>query len=108
MENFKSFQGHLIHLTITTLGMLPLGQELALAYPLQLPSSNTIAQSTPKNQTEQIFLEVEGRLEAGDRKLDDGALSDIHRFEGQAGQTVTVRLESNDFDSYVGLADSSN
>ena len=108
MKIFKYFQGNFINLTITTLGMLPLGQELALAYPLQLPSSNTIAQSTPKNQTEQIFLEVEGRLEAGDRKLDDGALSDIHRFEGQAGQTVTIRLESNDFDSYVGLVDSSN
>jgi Trypsin-like peptidase domain/Bacterial pre-peptidase C-terminal domain len=48
------------------------------------------------------LLQERGELRAGDTTLpDDGSLFDLYAFEGQAGQTVTITLESTDFDTYV-------
>lgn len=44
---------------------------------------------------------VTGRLQAGDGRLDDGQYLDGWTFAGRAGQTVTVDLESSDFDTRV-------
>lgn len=54
----------------------------------------------------EILLQVEGVLEGGDSVLNDGSLYDAHTFEGRAGQTVAITLESIDFDTFLLLGDS--
>ena len=52
-----------------------------------------------------ILLE-RGVLEAGDTMLpNDNSFFDLHSFEGRAGQTVTITLESDEFDTYLVLLD---
>ena len=46
---------------------------------------------------------LSGQLESGDSTLDSGEYSDIFTFDGQAGQTISVELNSTDFDTYIGL-----
>lgn len=54
----------------------------------------------------QPILQVQGALEQGDNVLDeDKSLYDVHDFEGRAGQSVTISVESTDFDTYVLIAD---
>lgn len=48
---------------------------------------------------------VEGELHADSSQLDDGSYADLYALTGQAGQIVTVRLESSDFDAYLILRD---
>ncbi|MEM1279822.1 MAG: CHAT domain-containing tetratricopeptide repeat protein [Cyanobacteria bacterium P01_H01_bin.152] len=78
--------------------------ELSASQPLiQHPSSSEVARSL-LSQTEPIgnvLLEVEGVLEKGDLQANNGSLYDAYMFEGQAGQSVTIRLESQDFDTYL-------
>jgi len=51
-----------------------------------------------------VLLQRQGTLERGDEVLpSDGSLYDIHTFEGRAGQRVTIRLESNEFDTYLAI-----
>ncbi|WP_199246378.1 tetratricopeptide repeat protein [[Phormidium] sp. ETS-05] len=51
-------------------------------------------------------LQKNGTLEPGDRTLErDGSLYDMHIFSGKAGQTITITLESPDFDTYLILLD---
>lgn len=47
----------------------------------------------------------EGALEAGDRRLRGGELADEYRFDGVAGQQVSLGLSSRDFDTYLILID---
>lgn len=50
------------------------------------------------------ILRENGILDSSDLVLEsDGSLYDEYTFEGQAGQEVTVRLESSEFDPYVVL-----
>jgi len=66
-----------------------------------LPSS-----SKPTTVAQRTILEERGTLERGDRELsDDGSLYDVYTFEGRAGQSVTLRVESGDFDTYLILLD---
>ena len=52
----------------------------------------------------QWILRQEGELKAGDSIVpSDGSFYDDYRFEGQAGQTITITLESDDFDTYLVL-----
>lgn len=44
-----------------------------------------------------------GVLEDGDETLESGEFRDVYTFEGQAGQNVSVVLQSTDFDPYLGL-----
>jgi hypothetical protein len=47
---------------------------------------------------------VTGRLEAGDSILaDDSSFVDAYRYRGHAGERVTVRMESPDFDTYLSV-----
>jgi len=57
-------------------------------------SGDRLAQATP-------ILEVNGVLEPGDPTLSDGSLYDDYTFEGRAGQSVTITLESSDFNTYL-------
>lgn len=48
-----------------------------------------------------------GALEEGDRVIaDDGSLYDFYPIQGEAGDSLTIYLESDDFDTFVALVDS--
>jgi CHAT domain-containing protein/Flp pilus assembly protein TadD len=64
-------------------------------------SSHSLQQGIQLSQNVEPLLSVQGRLEAGDPDLDDGSLYDDHTFPGEAGEWVTITLESIDFDSYL-------
>ena len=53
------------------------------------------------------LLERTCRLERNDPTLQDGSRYDAHQFAGLRGQTVTVLLESDDFDPYLIMEDPS-
>lgn len=60
--------------------------------------------SSPTPSVEGMILQQEGILDPRDAVLpSDGSLYDEYTFEGQAGQSVTIRIESQDFDPYVAL-----
>ncbi len=62
--------------------------------------------SKPTSVAQRTILDERGTLERGDAELpDDGSLYDIYTFEGRANQSVTIRLESGDFDAYLILLD---
>lgn len=47
-----------------------------------------------------------GELQRGDRVLEsDGSLYDICEFEGRAGQSISITLESSDFDTFLAVLD---
>ena len=48
-----------------------------------------------------VILQADGILEVGDATLSDGSLYDLYPFEGQSGQLIQIRLESDDFDPYL-------
>ena len=49
-----------------------------------------------------------GSLEEGDRVIaDDGSLYDFYPIEGKKGESYTIYLESDEFDAFVALVDSS-
>ncbi|NJO44631.1 MAG: trypsin-like serine protease [Oscillatoriales cyanobacterium RM2_1_1] len=51
-----------------------------------------------------VLLQQQGSLDTNDAVLPmDGSLYDEYSFEGQAGQSVVIRLESQEFDPYVAL-----
>ena len=51
-------------------------------------------------------LEERGRLERGDRTLDDGSYYDLYEIDARAGQEIRIELTSSDFDTYLILVDS--
>jgi serine protease Do len=63
----------------------------------------TLPSLLPSGQT---LIEESGILEETDAILpSDNSLYDEYKFEGVAGQSVTIRLESEDFNPYVALLD---
>lgn len=54
-----------------------------------------------------VSLRQQGNLGPGDRTLQDGSFFQEFSFQGQAGQSVRIRLESPDFDTYLLLLDES-
>jgi hypothetical protein len=67
------------------------------------------SQSVAINTEAEDFSEKveEGKLEQGDLVIaDDGSLYDYYPMQGQAGESLTIHLESNDFDAFVALVDS--
>lgn len=50
-----------------------------------------------------IGSRASGRLQEGDGTLSGGEYRDMYVFEGTAGQTVSVAMRSQSFDTYVGL-----
>jgi tetratricopeptide (TPR) repeat protein len=71
-----------------------------LTYPLLL-SSLLLFVGSPARADE--VLNVTGALEPGDPMLDDNSLYDVYTFEGTAGQSVAIALESTQFDTYLML-----
>jgi hypothetical protein len=67
-------------------------------------SSAAIAQTDDPLQNP--LLQEAGMLEEGDAVLSsDGSLYDEYTFEGQAGQSITITLQSEQFDTYLALLD---
>ena len=57
--------------------------------------------------TKNINFSEQGALEEGDRVIaEDGSLYDFYPIEGKAGDSLTIHLESEDFDAFVALVDS--
>ncbi|MFE4105346.1 trypsin-like peptidase domain-containing protein [Almyronema epifaneia] len=50
-----------------------------------------------------FILQTQGTLGAGDPVLSDRTYYDEHVFQGQAGQSVTIDLQSSDFNPYLML-----
>lgn len=70
------------------------------------PSAQTLPNTKQNQSNEQIILDIQGALEEGDLVLpQDGSLYDEHTFEGRAGQSVAIDLESDDFDTFLILLD---
>lgn len=98
VQPLKSKIAHALTLLILSLtfpltpAMLP-GGRMALA----------IAQTRLAEGFEPI--DIAGRLEAGDRTLDDGSYYDSYTFEGEAGLTLVIEMESAEFDTYLILMD---
>jgi hypothetical protein len=87
--------------------------------PTPIPmAGNTMPQAAPQSmaltggipapgQIGQVAVgqNVQGRLETGDQQMNDGTWADVWQFNGQAGQTVTIELRSEEFDTYAQLLD---
>ncbi|MBD2654775.1 tetratricopeptide repeat protein [Synechocystis sp. FACHB-383] len=61
----------------------------------------TLAEPKP-----QILLDVQGTLEEGDIKLDDGVLLDVHEIEITSNSPIFISAESDDFDAFLMMLDS--
>ncbi|MDY6937441.1 MAG: hypothetical protein SWY16_07225 [Cyanobacteriota bacterium] len=60
--------------------------------------------SSPVNSA--ILLQEEGKLEEGDPTFEsDGSLYDAYTFVGRAGQSISIDLQSEEFDTYLLLVD---
>ncbi len=71
-------------------------------YQLKLSTAATSLRSLLQNNA--IILETEGALEPTDEVLpSDNSLYDEHTFDGDEGQSITIRLESDEFNPYVAL-----
>ncbi|MFP4007562.1 MAG: pre-peptidase C-terminal domain-containing protein, partial [Spirulinaceae cyanobacterium] len=76
------------------------------AYILSARSSANPNQARRATPSGGILLQQQGILGPGARVLQaDGRLYNEYMFEGQAGQTVTITLQSPDFDTYLILLD---
>ena len=54
----------------------------------------------------ELLLRRQGELREGDEVFEeDDSLYDVHSFDGQAGQQITINLESRDFDTYLIIYD---
>jgi tetratricopeptide (TPR) repeat protein len=65
-----------------------------------------LQESTAPNQsTSTTLLAINSSLISGKSSAlpSDGSLYEQHSFEGRAGQSVTISVESSDFDTYVAL-----
>ena len=70
------------------------------------PNSSALALGLKQTDDAEL-LNVTGTLEAGDSLLEDNSLYDVYTFEASAGQSVSILLESTDFDTYLLLVHSS-
>ncbi|MBE9042672.1 DVUA0089 family protein [Oscillatoriales cyanobacterium LEGE 11467] len=77
------------------------------AYRLELKTTRTEGSIPKPQETGGTILLERGELGPGDTVLpNDNSFFDLHSFEGRAGQTVTITLESDQFDTYLVLLDS--
>ncbi|MBD2464929.1 tetratricopeptide repeat protein [Oscillatoria sp. FACHB-1407] len=75
-------------------------QEHSADIRLQKGSRGDLAQANPD-----ILFSTDGMLADGDPVLDDGSVYDSYRFNGQAGQVLTIHLNSTEFDAYLLVID---
>ncbi|MEQ1618053.1 MAG: caspase family protein [Terricaulis sp.] len=63
----------------------------------------TVAEPAYAQQSVSVGQTVRGSLAQGDSQLSSGEFADTYSFQGRAGETVTVRMLSDNFDTYVGI-----
>lgn len=75
--------------------------------PAQSPGPAPSPAATPAPKQIVIPSEVQGELKQGTSAVlrSDGSLYDAYTFDGKQGQTITIRMESSQFDTYLGLLD---
>ena len=81
-----------LSLSATSLAAIALTASTASANLSSTPSANTL-------------LKRSCRLDSTDSTLQDGSRYDLHQFAGVEGQSVTISLESSEFDPYLILED---
>ena len=74
------------------------------------PTEQPVEEEMPTKPSEEptepteLILDTQGALEEGDQVLEsDNSLYDEYTFDGEEGQSVTVTLESSDFDTYLAV-----
>jgi len=94
----------LLSLVIATATLLPAVERPGMARSFAA-QRRVAAETKQADEPSAVLLEVEGALEPGDETLSDGSLFDVYPFEGEAGQSITIRMESDEFDTYLILVD---
>ena len=75
---------------------------------LALVTEAEVAQSLTPEPAGTVLLEADGVIEAGDPVFADGSLFDIHPLAGEAGQAITIRMVSDEFDTYLIVIDAAD
>lgn len=66
--------------------------------------ANTSTNLPPSQRIGELILSEQGSLDEEDSVLpSDGSLYDDYTFDGQAGQSISIRLESGEFDPYLAI-----
>lgn len=76
-------------------------RSLALGMVLALAGLTAVVTPAAAQDPIRLGAEVQGRLQLGDDRLTSGEYVDVYVFEGRAGQQITIRMSSDDVDSYV-------
>ena len=89
----------LIFSTVTLIGTIGLGFGISLS---------TSEQTVIAQEVESSFSgsRINGRLDSNSQKASSGRYYNIHFFEGKTGEQLTIDLVSEEFDTYLVLADS--
>ena len=76
--------------------------------PLPSPQQSPTPAPIPTTGPSKIILEQNGELNPAKSSVlpSDSSLYDEYSFEGQAGQTVVVAVESSEFDTYLAIFNS--
>jgi hypothetical protein len=90
--------------TPTPIQPQPIAQPIPTPTPIAVTPTNPIAAPGQMGQIA-IGQTMRGRLETGDQTMADGTFADLWQFEGAAGQTITIDVRSDEFDTYMQLLD---
>jgi hypothetical protein len=82
----------------------PAAEEINEPSVIASPETTTAVNPPPASPRE--ILKEQGILEDGDAVYErDGSLYDVHSFEGQAGRSLKISVESDDFDTFLAIFD---
>ena len=108
-----------MQLQSAAMAMAPMPMPMAAPVPTPLPMpGNTMPQAAPQSMPitggipapgqigqAAVGQTFQGRLETGDQQMNDGTWADVWQFNGIQGQTLTIELRSEEFDTYAQLLD---
>ena len=80
------------------------GATMPTPTPASMPITGSIPGPGQIGQV-QVGTNVQGRLETGDQRMNDGTFADVWQFQGRAGQHIVIELRSEEFDTYLQLLD---
>lgn len=84
----------------------PAGQPTGLPQPSAGTQPGNVVPAPGQIAPIAVGQTMRGRLEPGDQLMgSDSTYADVWQFQGAAGQSVTVELQSDDFDTYLQLLD---
>jgi tetratricopeptide (TPR) repeat protein len=85
---------------------LPPEAQAALRNSQQRTSQQFPQSSPPEQPRRNSILQMQSALNSNSQTLKDGSLYEVYTFSGTARKTITIRMESEDFDTYLVLVDS--